>query len=120
MASSSGSFAVGCHWVAGENLSASSHKGIELHERVARRFVDELLTGEPGQILRLTDAYAVFRALLKQRDLPDIKSSKFKAVVGPLIREHFNLGLRNDLISQESQVQQCGWKGVRLAESVGA
>ena len=57
----------------GTVLSATSPhtriKGIELHERVARKFVDELLTGEPGQILRLADAYAVFRALLKQRDL---------------------------------------------------
>src|SRR5271170_6598838 len=91
-------------------------KGIELHERVARKFVDELLTGEPGQILRLADAYAVFRSLLKQRDLPDIKRSEFKAVVGSLIRDQFDLGLRNDLISQQSQVQQCGWKGLRLGE----
>jgi hypothetical protein len=91
-------------------------KGIELHERVARRFVDELLTCETGQILRLADAYAVFRGLLKQRDLPDMKRSEFKAVVGPLIKEQFDLGLRNDLISQQRQVQQCGWKGLRLAE----
>jgi len=33
-------------------------RGLELTERVARKFVDELLTHEPGQILRLTDACA--------------------------------------------------------------
>jgi hypothetical protein len=97
--------------------ATSSHqrvRGQELTERVARRFVDEMLTGEPGQILRLADAYAVFRGLLKLRDLPDMRRSEFKAVVAPLVRDQFNLGLRNDLISQESQVQQCGWKGLRL------
>ena len=95
-------------------------KGIELHERVARRFVDELLTNEPGQILRLADAYAVFRGLLKQRDLTDMKRSEFKAVVVPLIREQFDLGLRNDLVCQQSQVQQCGWKGLRLDKAFAA
>ncbi|MGA2176305.1 MAG: hypothetical protein ABSH38_15115 [Verrucomicrobiota bacterium] len=65
--------------------------------RNARRFVDDLLTSEPGEILRLADAYAVFRCLLKQRELPDIKRPEFKAVVAPLIREEFNVALRNDL-----------------------
>jgi hypothetical protein len=55
--------------------------------------VDDLLTSEPGQILRLADAYAAFRSLLKQRELPDIKRSEFKAVVGPLIKEDFNVAL---------------------------
>jgi hypothetical protein len=85
-----------------------------LHERVARKFVDELLTSELGQFLRLADAYAVFRSLLKQRDLPDMKRSEFKAVVGPLIREQFSVALRNDL--DGSGVR--GWKGVRLVQAV--
>lgn len=45
----------------------------------------------------VADAYAVSRGLLKQRDLPDLKRSEFKAVVAPLIKEQHGLGLRNDL-----------------------
>jgi hypothetical protein len=82
-------------------------------ERVARRFVDEMLACEPGQILRLADAYTVFRGLLKQRDLPDLKRSDFKAVVGPLIREQFNVALRNDLDGAGGR----GWKNVKLIQT---
>jgi len=88
-------------------------RGLELTERVARKFVDELLTHEPGQILRLTDAYGVFRELLKQRELPDIKRDDFKAVVGPLIRDQFNVTLRNDLDGAGGR----GWKNVRMVQS---
>ena len=80
---------------------------------MARRFVDEMLFCEPGQILRLADAYAVFRGLLKQCDLPDIKRSDFKAVVGPLIREQFNVALRNDLDGAGGR----GWKNVKLIQT---
>lgn len=88
-------------------------RGIELHERVARKFVDELLSAEPGQILKLADAYNVFRGLLKKRDLPDIKRSDFKAVVGPLIAESFNICLRNDLGNEGGRA----WKGLKLQTS---
>jgi hypothetical protein len=90
-------------------------RGIELHERVARKFVDELLTSEPGQILRLADAHAVFRDLLRAKELPDIKRSDFKAVVGPLITSQFNVCLRNDLDGAGIR----GWKGVRLQSLPG-
>jgi hypothetical protein len=88
-------------------------RGQELFERVARKFVDELLSAEPGQILKLADAYAVFRELLRARELPDIKRSDFKAVVGPLIREQFSVALRNDLGGAAVR----GWKGVRMLQS---
>ena len=88
-------------------------KGQELHERVARLFVDELLTSEPGQILKLSEAYSVFRQMLKRRELPDIKRSDFKAVVGPLIRDEFNVALRNDLDNAGGR----GWKGVKMIQS---
>jgi hypothetical protein len=84
--------------------------GTEPFERVARVFVENLLTKESGQNLRLPDAYAIFRGLLRERDLPDIKRSEFKAVVGPLMREKFDCGLRNDLDGAGVR----GWKGVRL------
>jgi hypothetical protein len=35
-------------------------RGIELHERIARKFVDELMTASPGNVLLLADAYASF------------------------------------------------------------
>ena len=75
--------------------------------------MDDLLTSEPGQILRLADAYNVFRGLLKERELPDIKRSDFKAVVGPLITENFNVALRNDLDGAGGR----GWKNVKLLQS---
>jgi hypothetical protein len=83
---------------------------------VARKFVDDFMTNEPGQILRLADAYAAFRGLLKERELPDIKRCDFKAVVGPLIREEFNVALRNDLSGVEGSGVR-GWKGVKLVQS---
>ena len=90
-------------------------RGVEVVERVARRFVDEVLSAEPGQILKLGDAYAVFRGLLKERDLPDIKRSDFKAVVAPLITSSFNVCLRNDLDGAGVR----GWKGVAIQSLPG-
>ena len=92
-------------------------RGIELLERVARVFVDSLLTKEPGTILKLHDAYTFFRVLLKDRSLPDIKRSDFSAVVGPLMREHFDVALRNDLSLDERHGIR-GWKGVKLLQSM--
>jgi hypothetical protein len=71
-------------------------RGVELHERPARKFVDELWSVESGQVLMLADAYATFCSLLKQRELEPVKRSDFKAMVGPLIRDQFNVALRND------------------------
>lgn len=92
-------------------------KGPELIERVARVFVDQLLTSEPGQILKLHDAYTSFLALLKEKSLPNIKRSDFKAVVGPLIRDQFDVALRNDLDSGDNKGVR-GWKNVRLVQAV--
>jgi hypothetical protein len=59
--------------------------------------VEEMLSAEPGHILRLQEAYGFFRSLLKQRNLPDIMKTEFIYTVGPLIREQFNVALRNNL-----------------------
>ena len=91
-------------------------KGPELVERIAKTFVDELLTREPGQILKLGEAYAVFQDLLKQRAIPGIKRSDFKAVVVPLMRDQFNVALRNDLGMDGGGVR--GWKDVMLRQTV--
>jgi hypothetical protein len=55
---------------------------------------------------------------LKQKNMPILTRPEVKVMLGELIREQYGLGVRNDLISQESQVQQCGWKGLKLGEVV--
>jgi hypothetical protein len=92
-------------------------KGVELHERLARKFVDELLSVESGQVLMLADAYTAFCSLLKQRELEPVKRSDFKAMVGPLIRDQFKVALRNDLVVDERQGVR-GWKNLRLTQTV--
>lgn len=94
-------------------------KGVELHERLARKFVGELLEVESGKILMLQDAYSAFCSLLKQRDLEPLKRPDFKAMVVPLIRDEFAVGLRNDLVvGGRSGIR--GWKNVKLNQSVPA
>jgi hypothetical protein len=46
--------------------------------------------------------------------LPDIKRIDFKAIVGPLIMEEFDVALRNDLDCAGVR----GWKNVRLVQAV--
>ena len=78
--------------------------------------MDEMLTCEPGQILRLGDAFNVFRGLLREKELPDIKRSDFKAVVVPMVKEQFGVCLRNDLPGDGLSGVR-GWKNVRLLQS---
>ena len=88
-------------------------KGQELQERVARRFVESLLTAEPGKVLLLADAYSVFLRLAKQQNLEPVKRSDFKAMVVPIVQEQFGVRLRNDLrIDERSGVR--GWKNVKM------
>ncbi len=79
--------------------------------------MEDLLTCEPGQILMLHDAYTVFCSMLKQRSLEPLKRSDFKAIVVPLIRDQFNVALRNDLVVDERQGVR-GWKNLRLSQTV--
>ena len=88
-------------------------KGIELHERVARKFVEELLVCEPGQIMLLTDAFSTFCNLLKQNSLEPVKRADFKNMVVPLIKDQFDVCLRNDLRIDERQGVR-GWKNLRM------
>jgi hypothetical protein len=84
-------------------------------DTVAQVFVEQI-ERDPGQILTLKCAYDLFCNFLKQKNMPVLSRSEVKVMLGELIREQFDLGLRNDLISEASQVQQCGWKGLRLGE----
>ena len=94
-------------------------RGIELHERIARRFVESLLTSEPGNVLLLGDAYAAFLKLVKQQNLAPVKRSDFKAMVIPLVQEQFGVSLRNDLKIDERQGVR-GWKNMGLNQTVPA
>jgi hypothetical protein len=91
-------------------------RGIELHERIARRFVDALLTCEPGNVLLLADAYAVFCNMVKQQNLDPVKRADFKAMIVPMIKDQFDVCLRNDLQIDERQGVR-GWKNVKLIQT---
>ncbi len=91
-------------------------RGVELHERIARKFVEELLTAAPGNVLLLADAYASFLNLAKQNNLDPLKRSDFKAMVVPFVQEKFAVCLRNDLkIDERSGVR--GWKNVGMIQT---
>ena len=75
-----------------------------------------MLISETGQVLKLADAYSVFRELLKKSGLADIKRSDFKAVVGPMITSQFNVALRNDL-AEDGKSGVRGWKNVRMLQT---
>jgi hypothetical protein len=45
------------------------------------------------------------------------KRSIFKGMFASLIRDAFNLGLRNDVIDQTTNHQIAGWKGLRALEA---
>jgi len=78
-----------------------------------------LLTAEPGNVLLLADAYAVFLRLAKQQNLEPVKRSEFKAIIVPIVQEQFGVRLRNDLrIDERSGVR--GWKNVRLNQTLPA
>ena len=92
-------------------------QGPEIHQRIAQVFVEQL-ERDPSQILTIKLAYELFSQYLKQKDMPVLKRSEVKVMLAELIREQYGLGLRNDLICAENQVQQCGWKGLKMCGSV--
>ena len=91
-------------------------KGVEVHERLAKVFVEQVLERQQGEVLTLTSAYLVFTEFLKQKSMLPVKRSIFKGMFAPLIRDAFDLGLRNDVIDQATNHQTAGWKGLRALE----
>ena len=87
-------------------------QGPELHERLARVFVQQVLEKEANSVLTLTSAYSMFSEFLKRKEMEPLKRCVFKPMFAPLIREQFDLGLRNDVLS-ENQKQTAGWKNLR-------
>jgi hypothetical protein len=90
-------------------------QGSELHQRVARVFIQQLLEKRPGEILTLSTAYLLFSEFLKRKQMDPVKRQVFKPMFAPLIREQFDLGLRNDIVGQ-NQRQTAGWKNLRAVD----
>lgn len=83
----------------------------DIYERVARAFVEQAIERQAGEALSLNQAYVHFCEFLKQRHLPKVKRHEFKNLVPPMIREEFDLGIRNDL--EKECGGSSGWKGIR-------
>lgn len=94
-------------------------KGVEVHERVARVFVEQVLERQQGEVLILTNAYLYFCEYLRGKEMVPVKRSIFKGMFAPLIREAFNLGLRHDVINPETQKQGDGWNGIHALDLKG-
>jgi len=94
-------------------------KGVEVYERVARVFVEQVLERQQGEVLTLTNAYLVFTEYLRGRGMVPVKRTIFKGMFAPLIRDAFNLGLRHDVINPETQKQGDGWNGIHALDLKG-
>ena len=86
-------------------------KGIELHERLAKQFVDGWVL-KPGSVLLVGVAYEKYDGLVRENDLEPVKRSAFKEMMKPIVRDKFNICLRNDLVVGERYSQ--GWKDLAL------
>lgn len=87
-------------------------KGPELDERLARQFVQHALTREPTMILTVTDAFSCYTQFLKSKDISPPRRELFKGLLAPIVRDEFDLGLRNDLPGSDNK-QKAGWKGLK-------
>jgi len=85
-------------------------KGPEIHERLARVFAEDLLERKPGEVLTLTNAHLIFTEFLKLKSMVPVKRTTFKDMLAPIIRQVFDLGLRNDVIDRATNHQTAGWK----------
>jgi hypothetical protein len=95
-----------------ETSPHSRVNGIELHERLARVFVEKLLVPRPNEVILVSAAYDRFASIVRERELVPIKRSQFKDLVSPIIRERFGSGLRGDLVVDGRY--QRGWKDLAL------
>ena len=86
--------------------------GIELHERLARVFVEKVVLPRPKEVMLVGLAYERFSELVKEKDLAPIKRCAFREMMKPLIRERFGTCLRNDLVVNDRYCQ--GWKDLGL------
>jgi hypothetical protein len=92
-------------------------EGPELHQRLAMVFAERLLEPCAGSILTVGQTYALFNRFVQSRNMPAIERRDFKSVMAEVIRDVYDLGVRNDLVNAETQKQQRGWLGLRPARS---
>jgi hypothetical protein len=104
------------HTFFGVESKHQRQRGPELHERVARVFAEQVLERQPGGILPLTTAYLVFCEFLKRKSMDPVKRGVFRGMFSPIIRELFDLGLRNDIQDPVTKHQTAGWKGIRTLD----
>ena len=90
--------------------------GIEQHERLARTFCERALVSKPNEVMLIGLAYERFSEIVRQKDMSPIKRSEFKEMMKPLIRDRFNISLRNDLVV-EGRYQQ-GWKDLAINSEI--
>ena len=83
---------------------------------VAKVFAEQVLERQPGEILPLTTAYLVFCEYLKAKSMDPVKRGVFKGMFSPIVREVFDLGLRNDVFDPITKHQTAGWKGIRTLD----
>jgi len=86
-------------------------KGIELHERLAKLFVEKWVL-KPGNVLLVGVAYEKYAGLVRKNDLEPVKRSVFKEMMKPIVSERWERCLRNDLVVGERYSQ--GWKDLAL------
>jgi len=104
------------HTFFGVESKHQRQQGPEIHERVARVFAEQVLERQPGEILPLTTAYLVFCEFLKRKSMDPVKRGVFRGMFSPIIRELFDLGLRNDIHDPVTKHQTAGWKGIRTLD----
>ena len=104
------------HTFFGVDSKHQRQKGPEIHERLARVFAEQVLERQPGEILPLTTAYLVFSEFLKLKSMDPVKRGVFKGMFSPIVRDVFNLGLRNDVFDPVTKHQTAGWKGIRTLD----
>ena len=103
-----------------EFFSATSNnqriRGQELHERLMRVLVEQMLEKREGACLTVTQAYQVFCRLSQQRQLGQLKRSMFKETMRDLVRDLYGVGLRRDVPDLLGK-QQEAWKGLAVVET---
>lgn len=86
-------------------------RGPEVQEVLIRQFVQNAMEKEPTTFLTVTDAYHLYTDFLEQRKLEAPDRRLFKPLVVPIVKEEWNVGLRNDL-KDANGVGKSAWKGL--------
>jgi hypothetical protein len=91
-------------------------KGPQIHERLARVFVEQVLQRQPKGFLTLSNAYLIFCEYLSGKSMVPVKRTIFKGMFCPLVRDVLNVGLPHDIINPQTQKHGDGWKAIRALD----